>query len=83
MKDIIIELNTEYGFYKVTCNSDMYITDYKDTDSIADYYGCQEMYIPATMTEEDIRSQYRCISADEHLQYEKLRDNYNDNKLNL
>lgn len=70
-----IELNNTHNFYKVTCPEGDYITKYNlDTSDPKDYYGCKEMYVPLVISETEIRETYHCITEEEHLVYERLKE---------
>lgn len=74
MHTLNIELNNTHNFYKVTCPEGDYITTFEEGDSPKDYYGCKEMYVPLVISEDEIREKYHCVTEEEHLEYERLKE---------
>lgn len=72
------ELNIEYNeacnFFVVTCPEGCYITDYTEDQNIEEYIASTQMYVPGKYTEDEIRSQYRCITDAEKLDLDKLQE---------
>lgn len=65
MNNLIIDFNQEHNFYKITCLDEYFITEYKDTEDIINFYDTSSVYCPGSMTVEEIKERFHTITEEE------------------
>lgn len=74
----VLSENVEGKFYKVTVTDGYYLTAYQDTSDIKEYIGINFAYFPNSNN----LPEYRIISEEEHKEYERRREEAEDEQLN-
>lgn len=74
LHELNIEYKEKYNFYVVSCPAGCRITNWTDDKDIRDFNDAVEMYVPGSMTEDEIRNTYHCISDEDHEKYTAMVD---------
>ena len=65
---LIVEVNEQYNFKKITCTEGHYITNWNKED-IKEYHATKLMYAPMTINLDE----YYCLTEEEHNEYVELQ----------